>query len=60
MTPAHGRRAVKGPTKLGTVVLRGEPSELVLYGFGRGSVAQVEVDGEPDAVAALGEASFGI
>lgn len=60
VTPSHGRRAVKGPTKLGTVVLRGEPSELVLYGFGRTSVAQVEVDGEPDAVAALGEASFGI
>ncbi len=60
VTPDHGRRAVKGPTKLGTVVLRGEPNELVLYGFGRGSVAQVEVEGEPDAVAALADASFGI
>lgn len=60
VTPTLGRRAVKGPTKLGTVVLRGEPSELVLYGFGRGAVAQVEVDGEPEAVAALAGASFGI
>lgn len=60
VTPEHGRRAVKGPTKLGTVVLRGEPSELVLYGFGRGDVAQVEVEGEPAAVEALAGATFGI
>ncbi|MDO5710772.1 MAG: TIGR03085 family metal-binding protein [Micrococcales bacterium] len=60
VTPTHGRRAVKGPTKLGTVVLRGEPSELVLYGFGRGDVAQVEIDGEPAAVEALAGATFGI
>lgn len=58
VTPEHGRRAVKGPTKLGTVVLRGEPSELVLFGFGRSGVAQVEIEGEPEAVAALREATF--
>lgn len=60
VTPIHGRRAVKGPTKLGTVVLRGEPSEFVLYGFGRGDVAQVQIDGEPAAVEALAGATFGI
>lgn len=60
VTPEHGRRAVKGPTKLGTVVLRGEPGELLLYGFGRLSVAQVDVEGEPEAVEALGQESFGL
>ncbi|WP_226346138.1 TIGR03085 family metal-binding protein [Agilicoccus flavus] len=60
VTPEHGRKAVRGPTKLGTVVLRGEPGELVLYGFGRGAVAAVEVEGEPDAVAALQETRLGL
>lgn len=60
VTPEHGRRAVKGPTKLGTVVLRGEPAELILFGTGRRDVAQVEIDGEPDAVEALRESSFGL
>ncbi len=60
VTPEHGRRAVKGPTKLGTVVLRGEPAELILFGTGRREVAQVDIDGEPDAVEALRESSFGL
>ncbi|GAB94385.1 uncharacterized protein (TIGR03085 family) [Kineosphaera limosa] len=60
VTPEHGRRAVKGPTKLGTVVLRGEPSELILYGFGRAAVAQVDVEGEAEAVEALRNATFGV
>lgn len=60
VTPSHGRRAVHGPTKLGTVVLRGEPSELILFGFGRSDVAQVEIDGPDEAVKALREAPLGI
>lgn len=60
VTPEHGRRAVRGPTKRGTVVLRGEPSELLLYGFGRRSVAQVAIEGEPDALEALSAATFGL
>lgn len=60
VTPTHGRAAVHGPTKLGTVVLRGEPAELVLYGYGRAQVAQVEVEGEPDAVEAFEATSFGM
>lgn len=56
----HGRRAVKGPTKLGTVVLRGEPGELVLFAFGRADVAQVRIDGEPAAVEALRDATFSV
>lgn len=60
VTPDHGRRAVKGPTKLGTVVLRGEPSELVLFGFGRAGVAQVDIEGEPQAVEALRAAKLSV
>ncbi|MDO5698269.1 MAG: TIGR03085 family metal-binding protein [Dermatophilus congolensis] len=60
VTPSHGRASVHRPTKLGTVVLRGAPSELVLYGYGRTSVAQVEIEGEPDAVEAFEAASFGM
>jgi uncharacterized protein (TIGR03085 family) len=32
------------------VTLSGEPGELVLFAFGRTSVAQVEVDGSPEAL----------
>lgn len=32
------------------VVLKGEPAELVLVGFGRGTHARVEIEGPPDAV----------
>ena len=60
VTPSRGRASVHGPTKLGTVVLRGEPSELVLFGFGRTDVADVAIEGEPDAVAALQDASLGL
>ena len=60
VTPSHGRAAVHGPTKLGTVVLRGTPGELLLYGYGRTDVARVEIEGEPEAVEAFEEASFGM
>lgn len=60
VTPDHGRRAVHGPTKLGTVVLRGRPAELLLYATGRREVAQVEIEGSPDQLLALAEARFGI
>lgn len=60
VTSSHGRAAVHGPTKLGTVVLRGEPAELLLHGYGRTEVAQVEIEGEPDAVEAFEASSFGM
>lgn len=60
VTPDHGRRSVHGPTKLGTVVLRGRPEELLLFGYGRSAVAEVEIEGEPEAVAALQGASLGL
>ncbi|WP_168581617.1 TIGR03085 family metal-binding protein [Gephyromycinifex aptenodytis] len=58
--PGFGRRSVKGPTKLGTVVVEGSPGELVLFGFGRTEVAQVRFEGEPDSIAALRQAEFGV
>ncbi|MGD1238925.1 TIGR03085 family metal-binding protein [Mycobacterium seoulense] len=40
--------------------LSGPPGELLLYLFGRVGVAEVEVSGPPDAVAAVGRAHFGM
>lgn len=58
--PGHGRSSVKGPTKLGTVVVEGAPGELMLVAFGRSRVAQVRFEGDADSVAALSEAEFGL
>lgn len=60
VTPTLGRAAVRGPTELGTVVLRGEPAELVLYAFGRKDVADVTVEGDPEGVAAFKDADFSV
>lgn len=46
-TPGNGSRAVR---------ITGEPGELVLFAFGRGSRAAVRAEGEPADVAALREA----
>jgi len=43
-----------------TARLVGPPGELLLYLFGRQAVAQVEVEGEPAAVAVVRDASFGM
>jgi uncharacterized protein (TIGR03085 family) len=43
-----------------SVVVRGLPSELTLFAFGRVAQALVEYDGEPDDVAGLKGASLGI
>jgi uncharacterized protein (TIGR03085 family) len=40
------------------VTLVGRPSELLLYANGRGEVAEVQVIGEPDAVATLNDADL--
>jgi uncharacterized protein (TIGR03085 family) len=40
------------------VVVTGEPSELILFAFGRQAHARVEYDGEPPAVALLREADL--
>jgi uncharacterized protein (TIGR03085 family) len=54
-----GRTAkVKGGDEVVTVT--GEPSELVLFGYGRGQVAEVELTGDETAVGKLRQTSFGI
>jgi uncharacterized protein (TIGR03085 family) len=50
----------KKPTELGTVTVTGEPSELVLFCFGRQQVADVQLDGDAETVARLRTASFGV
>jgi uncharacterized protein (TIGR03085 family) len=50
----------KRPTELGSVTVTGAPSELVMFCFGRQQVADVELDGEAEAVERLRTASFGV
>jgi uncharacterized protein (TIGR03085 family) len=40
--------------------LTGEPIELLLYAFGRRSAAEVQVDGDSDAVDALNSATWAV
>lgn len=56
----HGRKQVKAPTRAGSVTLSGEPGELVLYAFGRTEVAQVRLEGDPEAAAAFSATTFGL
>ncbi|HET8601915.1 MAG TPA: TIGR03085 family metal-binding protein [Segeticoccus sp.] len=64
----YGRRAVKRPPDPsgdpakahGTVVLRGLPGELFLYGFNRKHVAQVVADGEPADAWHLAQTRLGV
>jgi uncharacterized protein (TIGR03085 family) len=53
VAPSHGELQVNAPTDLGTVVVTGTPSELLLYAFGRRGVAQVELSGADEALAAI-------
>ncbi|HZX09140.1 TIGR03085 family metal-binding protein [Kribbella sp.] len=50
----------KQPTDLGSVTVSGEPAELVLFCSGRQAVADVQLDGEAEAVERLRNASFGL
>jgi uncharacterized protein (TIGR03085 family) len=60
LSPGHGRYAVHGPTGLGTVILQGEPSELLLAGYGRPQVAALEPQGSEEAVNALMASRLGL
>lgn len=61
LAPAIGRSYVAHPaTDLGSVVLTGGIEELVLYAYGRRSVAEVDVQGPPAALEALAAAQLGI
>lgn len=57
-TPQGRREVVKSGSP--SVTLTGEPGELVLYAFGRTSVAQVEITGDEDAVATFRETRLGV
>lgn len=59
-TPDGRRIHARGTTELGTVVLEGPPEELLLAAFGRHRVAELEVTGGDDAVAALWSAPVGL
>jgi uncharacterized protein (TIGR03085 family) len=60
IAPGRGRHDVHGPTGLGTVILQGEPTELVLTGFGRPQAAAIEPQGSPAAVEALLASPLGL
>ena len=53
VAPSYGRKQVHALTDLGTVVVKGTPGELLLYLFGRRGVAQVDVSGPQEALAAI-------
>ncbi|GAB3445530.1 TIGR03085 family metal-binding protein [Phycicoccus ginsengisoli] len=59
-TPDGRRHHARSTTELGTVVLEGRPEELLLAAFGRQRVAELEVTGGDDAVAALWAAPLGL
>lgn len=58
--PDGTESVARKPTEQGSVTLTGEPAELLLFCFGRQTVAQVELDGDATAVERLRSASFGI
>lgn len=54
----HTERTVRNGTPMAT--LSGRPGELVLYLMGRRQAAHIELDGPPQAIDAMANASFGI
>ncbi len=54
------QKVKSAPSGAGDVVVRGLPSELVLFAYGRQGHALVKLDGAPDDVAALRSASLGV
>jgi len=53
VAPSHGERQVRPDTDLGTVTVTGTPGELLLYAFGRKGVAQVDLSGSDESLAAI-------
>jgi uncharacterized protein (TIGR03085 family) len=53
VAPDYGERQVHARTDLGSVVITGTPGELLLYSFGRRDVAQVDLTGAQEALAAI-------
>jgi hypothetical protein len=56
--PDSTESIAKKPTDQGSVTVIGETGELVLFCFGRGAVAKVELEGNPEAVECLRSTSF--
>ncbi|CAN5413558.1 TIGR03085 family metal-binding protein [soil metagenome] len=60
VAPGHGRAALRRPpTGAGTVVMTGQPLELLLYAFGRTGAASVQVAGAAVDIAAYAAAFSG-
>jgi uncharacterized protein (TIGR03085 family) len=57
---APGYGSIPGRDGDGRVRLAGAPPELVLYAYGRKGAAQVELTGDPEAIATLEKAQLGI
>jgi uncharacterized protein (TIGR03085 family) len=53
-------RTIQARAGDGGVRLTGEPAELVLYAYGRGAHARVQVDGSTDALRRFEQVSFGV
>ena len=53
VSPSYGEKQVHGESDAGTVRISGTPGELLLYSFGRRSVAQVDVSGSEEALTAI-------
>lgn len=58
--PDGAETVAKSPTDLGSVTVTGEPAELVLFCYGRGAVAHVELTGDAATVERLRATSFGV
>lgn len=57
---SYGRQSLKSPKDdHGNVVLLGEPQEVLLYAYGRGSVTDVELDGADHDVADFRQSPLG-
>ena len=55
-----GRQVAKRPDAVGSAIVRGSLTDVVLYSYGRKSAAQVKISGPDDAVAAFADTPLGI
>ena len=60
LQPTDGPARIMAKAAVPSVTVSGPVGELVLFVYGRGDHAQVELDGDDDAVVKLRTASFGI
>jgi uncharacterized protein (TIGR03085 family) len=60
LEPTDGRRSIVAKKGEPTVTIRGAIGELVMFVYGRQDHARVDLEGEPAAVEAVRNASFGV